>query len=316
MRRNPNTLPDASVIIPTRNRAAILDRCLKALARQDLPVERFEIIVIDDASNDETARVLEAAQNRMNNLSSQRFERPDGSQTAFISKTRNMGLRAARGPVVISIDDDCMVPRQFVSGHIAHHARQDSKTAWVVTGPIIDTSDLAEEGQLPPQRGTGWHSNPIPGGNFSALRAPLLDVGGFDEAFTHYGWEDLELYERLRAQGLQRIYDRSLMVWHYKPAQVTVDFPARLRQEIHRGAMGAYFLRKHPRFHVALATKQIGALRWMDAGLNALFGLDRGIEKVLQEGQTPKSWLMRTLLREHAEIAGSRLLPLIETAPR
>ncbi|MCL4498669.1 MAG: glycosyltransferase family 2 protein, partial [Chloroflexi bacterium] len=52
--------PGISVIIPTRNRADILDRCLRALERQTAPAGSFEVIVSDDGSTDDTRRVPEA----------------------------------------------------------------------------------------------------------------------------------------------------------------------------------------------------------------------------------------------------------------
>ena len=55
----PNSVRSISVVIPTRNRASVLPRCLDSLLRQTLPKDRFEVIVADNRSSDETHQVCE-----------------------------------------------------------------------------------------------------------------------------------------------------------------------------------------------------------------------------------------------------------------
>ena len=304
---------DASLIIPTRNRAEILTECLARLCRQDISTDRFEVIVLDDDSSDHTGEVLKRMGCEMPNLSWQRYTRTDNISTAYIAKLRNTASERANGRILISIDDDCLVPPGFVSGHVSRH---DRSAGQIVTGPIIDTDALPPDEMPTPAWRKGFHTNPIPGGNFSILRHTFRQVGGFDENFNHYGWEDMELYERLKALGVRRHFQPSLPVFHYKPHTNDSDYAKLIRREIHRGAMGAYFYRKHPRLPVALETKQLAPIRWLDAALNRLLDLDGKIAEVLKHRYRPSFALMRALLREHAEISGDRLLHLTnETHP-
>jgi len=298
-----------SIIIPTRNRANILAEALRRLQAQDVSVENFEVIVIDDASVDGTDIMLERKTRSMPNLIWRRVDRTAGSKaTAYISHRRNLALELARGRVIVSIDDDCFVRPDFLRLHLAGH---ESRSPRLITGPIIDVrafpSDLAPE----TLKGKGWHNNPIPGGNFSVLRELLLKAGGFDENFIHYGWEDLELYERLRNHGVARVFNAQLPVFHYKPDDFDTDFATRIRREIHRGAMGAYFYSLHPRFVIGIQTKQHPVLRMLAHGMDSFLGLRKGVSSVIENGRIPESPIMRALLREYAEIEGRTLVHLV-----
>lgn len=90
-----------SVIVPTRNRAALLDRLLKSLARVRYPT--WEVIVVDDGSTDDTRRVVEQ-------------HRDSGLPVSYHYQTwqkmgaaRNLGISRARGIIVAFTDDDCVV---------------------------------------------------------------------------------------------------------------------------------------------------------------------------------------------------------------
>lgn len=86
-----------SIIIPTHNRAAMLSRALRSALQQTVPP--FEVIVVDDASSDETPAVLHALANT--NVRYLRHEKPLGGSAA-----RNTGIHAARGEWIAFLDDD------------------------------------------------------------------------------------------------------------------------------------------------------------------------------------------------------------------
>ncbi|MFB1490577.1 MULTISPECIES: glycosyltransferase family 2 protein [unclassified Thiocapsa] len=89
-----------SVIIPTRNRAALLSLALRSLEVQILPRERFEVVVVDNGSTDGTADVITAHAIDLPNLRAV-FEPEPGLHAG-----RHRGLREARGDVLVFIDDD------------------------------------------------------------------------------------------------------------------------------------------------------------------------------------------------------------------
>lgn len=100
--------PTVSVVLPTRNRARLLDRAISSVLRQS--VGDLELIVVDDGSTDDTASVLAACQARDSRV---RAIRPDPAGRGA-SAARNAGIAAARGEFVAFLDDDAeWAPRKL-----------------------------------------------------------------------------------------------------------------------------------------------------------------------------------------------------------
>ena len=114
-----------SIVIPTYNRRDRLERVLTALDRQSDP-ESFEAIIVDDGSSDGTAAWLE---NR-----SYRFElRAIRQDNAGPAKARNTGLYAAKGTLILFVDDDVEPSEDLVGEHLRSHANEKDL---VVMGPL------------------------------------------------------------------------------------------------------------------------------------------------------------------------------------
>jgi len=96
-----NTTPQTSVIIPTHNRARLLERALRSVFSQTF--QDFEIVVLDDASTDNTESVLAAWRAQDPRVRSMRIE---NSKHPDISSVLNAGLRGARGVYIARLDDD------------------------------------------------------------------------------------------------------------------------------------------------------------------------------------------------------------------
>lgn len=96
----------ASVVLCTRNRSNLLKRTLDALNNQTLGPNEYEIIVVDDCSNDNTALVCKNLTNKIPNMKFIRSE-----THSFLSSARNMGIEHSKGDVVLFTDDDC-IPRK------------------------------------------------------------------------------------------------------------------------------------------------------------------------------------------------------------
>lgn len=129
------TILPISVIVCTHNRAALLPNVLNRLCEQDYPLESFEIIIVDNASTDDTAQVV------------QRFK-PDRKLTLrFVQETRlgvtfarNRGAEEARYPYLAYLDDDCSVGRDWLSQLASGFGLSDQVS--VVAGRVtIDIGD-------------------------------------------------------------------------------------------------------------------------------------------------------------------------------
>jgi glycosyltransferase involved in cell wall biosynthesis len=106
---------DASIIIPTCNRKDLLELSLHSFNYQDYMKDRFEVILIDDGSIDGTSDMIKSLKVNYNLI----FLRNE--QNCGAAYARNLGLQNANGDIIIFSDSDCIVPSNFVSGHLKHH---------------------------------------------------------------------------------------------------------------------------------------------------------------------------------------------------
>ena len=239
---------DASVIIATRNRADYLRECLSCLGRQTA-AGRFDVIVVDNGSDDSTPDVIAAA------AASAATVRGLAVPEANRGKARNAGLAAAVGRVIIFCDDDTLPPARFVEAHLAAHAgppkdRADNVAERVVTGPIINVPDANTLPEPGPQNFSRAFFCTC---NVSAPKRALDQIGGFDERYDLYGWEDTDVGVRLRELGLRRTFAWDAYIYHVKPPEaLPLDRALALARE--KGAMAARFVRKSPTLAVKLAT--------------------------------------------------------------
>jgi glycosyltransferase involved in cell wall biosynthesis len=289
---------DASIILPTRNRSLMLAASLPRLLDQDVGPSRYEVIVVDDGSTDMTAAtVAHAGARHLVSLS-----QPHGG----CAKARNAGIAVARGRVLVFVDDDVFVGRGFVRAHLSAHDAAAAVPA-VVTGPIV-TVDAVPASLRPLRRGEGYHRHPLPTCNGSVPATVVRELGGFDERFVLYAWEDEELARRLRRRGVRRRFVSAATAFHVKTPEQSMNLGYRLALEEQRGAMGALLSTTHPALDVAILTKTWPPLVWLDRALNALLGLDARLSEVRRtrdQRTPPLSPVWRWLLLQHAEIAAA-----------
>lgn len=92
-------MPLASVIVPTRNRAPVLQLCLPSLAQQSLPADSFEVVVVDNGSSDNTGTVARSFSDRLDLTLLHEVE-------PGLHVGRHAGWRAARSEQLVFVDDD------------------------------------------------------------------------------------------------------------------------------------------------------------------------------------------------------------------
>jgi glycosyltransferase involved in cell wall biosynthesis len=177
--------PTFSVVTPTYNRAAELERTLAGLEAQ---TDRdFEVVVAVDGSTDGTLALL-AAFSRRAGLALRVLSLTNGGQ----ARARNEAIRAARGEYVLFCDDDLVLEPDVIAWHRAFHAQFERSVA-------VGSVTTEDGGAVYAPRLPSWQN--LTGMNVSVARAALLEVGLFDEGFRGYGGEDLDLGLRLQAAG-------------------------------------------------------------------------------------------------------------------
>lgn len=241
--RGSNT-PACTVIVPTYNRRALLQHTLFSLTCQTLPNECFEVIVVDDGSNDGTEQVVQTFKDRLN---LNYYWQPDCGFR--VAAARNIGLRYARGETVVFLDSGVLAHSFCLQAHLTIH-RANPSTAVVgyvycigkVQQPrdadllaevhaVIDVDRLCLEcsqrpgkfdAREPIYRRCSDNLKDLDAPwvvfwtcNVSARAADLVRVGGFDENFRSWGGEDIELAYRLTKSGVSLQLARSAASVHY-----------------------------------------------------------------------------------------------------
>ena len=233
-----------SVVVPTYNRLPILRQCLAALEAQELStapgVEGYEVIVVDDGSTDETVAALrQAAAPHL------RLLQQDHGGAAM---ARNLGVKAARGNVIVFIDSDLVVVKSFLAAHaraLQRHWRRHGNRLCFTYGAVINTSNFAQP-TAEPYKLTDLSWAYFATGNVAIDRQLLLRSGLFDPRFCQYGWEDLELGERLRQLGVVLVRCPEAIGYHWHPPFRLQQVPQLVQQEKERARMALVFYRKHP----------------------------------------------------------------------
>ena len=192
--------PKVSVIVAVYNQEKYIGRCLRSLLHQTMPHVDFEIIVVDDGSEDRTSYALEL------------FCDPSDSVIRVITNDSNCGLpasinrgvRAARAPFVVRVDSDDFVNINFLN--ILCYYLDSNKYADAVACDYLLLDDKERElGRF------NCIDDPIACG-IMFRKEQLLDIGLYDETFKCH--EDREL--RVRFEQKYKIHRLELPLYRYR----------------------------------------------------------------------------------------------------
>lgn len=131
--------PDVSIVIPARNEAATIEQALHSVLAQAWPLERLEVIVVDNGSSDPTA----AAVRRFARLHPELLIRLLREPRLGVSRARNRGARSARGRVLLFLDADSRLAPTMVASVLAHIHRGESAVSLRVVADSTDPLDRA-----------------------------------------------------------------------------------------------------------------------------------------------------------------------------
>lgn len=216
---------DISVVVPAHNNWWLTRRCLDGL-RSSQSTAAFEVIVVDDASTDETPREL----SRVEGIRVLRLER-----NANFGGACNAGARVAEAPVVLFLNNDAWpVGGDALAPLIAAFARHEI----VIAGSALFYEDGVTQGAgcvlLPNAHWfLSYRSLPatlawvrasrdavvVPGAAFAVRKDWFERNGGFDAAFRN-GFEDADLCMRAHADGLTARYVADSRFAHYEAATI------------------------------------------------------------------------------------------------
>ena len=138
-----SSTPDVSVVLPTYNRAADLERALDSVLQQTADPREYEVIVVDNNSTDGTAQVLDRLKARYPGRLRTVVERKQG-----VSHARNAGIAAALAPILAFFDDDVRVAPDWIETII--RVFRDNPDTEVVGGKVLPEWAAPPPGWLTP----------------------------------------------------------------------------------------------------------------------------------------------------------------------
>lgn len=231
---------DASVVIPTYNRSNLLELTLASLLRQDLRDFKYEIVIIDDGSVDDTKLIVD----KYSKLLDIKYLYHEHNGIA-LSKTRNEGIQAAEGNIIIFVDSGVVAGKNLIYEHCATNNRHGGcaviGSVYALYAPtedecfkqLFDITDI--EKSLTHLRNNESYIDirficyslfnfdlskaPAPwhffwAGNASVPRRILTGSVMFDESLEGWGMEDVDLGLRIFKTGLPFVLNKNAEIIH------------------------------------------------------------------------------------------------------
>jgi len=214
---------ELSIIICTYNRAKLLAKCLDSIAGQSISTG-YEVIVVDNNSQDNTFDTVM----QYDFIDGLRYLREEHQGLSY---ARNAGCLYAVGKYLLYIDDDCLLPAEYIANVLA--ALKDYSPD-IMGGPIYPWYDspkpkwFKDEYEIRKYENESGFSTtcPVSGGNYIIRKNVLIELGMFDVTLGMKGdkigmGEErrvLEIYRAVTPAASQRVY-YSLDCWltHYVP---------------------------------------------------------------------------------------------------
>ncbi|HEA65664.1 MAG TPA: glycosyltransferase [Desulfobacterales bacterium] len=224
-----STVPIISALICTRNRSHLLEKCVNSLINQSLDGKKYEIIVVDNDSTDDTQNVLS------------KYEREHQLHAIIepeigLSKARNTGWKYSKTQYIGFIDDDAIASNIWLESALYCFKKATPQPAglagpiylnWEVNSPPWINEDLKTTlGKVywgdKPFRLTTSHN--IIGANCFFSKQQLESCNGFDERFGRKGklllsGEEIQLQRRIEAKGGYFYYHSDISIWHHVPVE-------------------------------------------------------------------------------------------------
>lgn len=204
-----------SIVIPTYNRPDRLKHCLGAIAQQDFPRDRFELVVVDDGSPMPMSEVVKPFYECLN-LTLIRQE------NAGPAKARNVGASRATGKYLVFTDDDCtpkanwltalaaqfeVHPHNLVGGQTLNALPDNlySTASQLLIDYIYSYYNAAAESES---------ANFFASNNFAMPAEQFRGLGGFDTSFPLAAGEDREFCDRWLHYGYSMVYAPNVEIYH------------------------------------------------------------------------------------------------------
>ncbi len=228
--------PECSVVVPAYQAAGVIGDCVRALNAQTVARERYEIVVADDGSSDETA--LAAGQAGAEHVLILAHRGP--------AAARNAGIEAAMGEIVLFTDADCEPSPEWLGRMVAPFADAQVmgvKGTYRTRQRALVARLVQLEFEIRYERMARLPCIDFVDAYAAAYRRPLLlQHGGFDPAYPIPSAEDVDLSFRLARARHRLVFAPAAWVWHCHP----VSLRAYLARKARYGFWRALLYRRYP----------------------------------------------------------------------
>nr|SFZ88499.1 Dolichol-phosphate mannosyltransferase in lipid-linked oligosaccharide synthesis cluster [Loigolactobacillus rennini] len=233
----PKKVPFVSIMVPAHNEGVVIVKTVEALLRFDYPHDHYEIIVINDNSDDNSAELLAQLQAKHPNrhLKVVNTDKTNGGKGK--SNALNIGLTHAKGDIISIYDADNTPEKPALRvlvgelmadpqlGAVIGKFRTRNKNATLLTR-FINIETLSFQWMAQAGRQKLFHLCTIPGTNYVIRRSLLEKVGGWDVKALA---EDTEISFRVYMRGYRIKFQPKAVTWEQEPQTLGVWFHQRTR---------------------------------------------------------------------------------------
>ncbi len=234
----------ASVIVPIRNEMNYIDKCLSSLADQSISKDKYEVIVVDGMSTDDTPKIISQYCNKYSNF--QTLSNPD----MIVPYALNSGIERAKSDLIIRVDGHCYVDRDFIELCIQYSQVKDVACVGGIilsinnsfTGRVIALGMSSKFGVGNVTFRLGSKERFVDTLAFGAYKREVFDqIGNFDTDLIRC--QDDEFNYRLRKSGGKIFLTPLIKVYYYPRTNLIKLF----KQYFQYGFWKVRVLQKHPR---------------------------------------------------------------------
>jgi len=241
--QNNDWTPEVSIVIPVLNEERCLARCLQSVVDQDYPPHKLEVIVVDGMSEDRSREIVAQFATEYPHL------RLMNNPRRIIPTAMNIGIRKARGEVILRVDGHCFLEPDYTRQCIKHlyetRAANVGGPAWAVGESYIGKAIALALGSPFGHGGSSFRYSQeecsVDTVFLGAFRRELFDqVGFYDETFRC--GEDYELNHRIRKAGGKVLLTPKIKVQYLTRNSLR----AFCRQYFRYGLWRFQLIRRHP----------------------------------------------------------------------
>lgn len=229
--------PMVTIMVPAHNEGVVIVKTVESLLRFDYPQDRYEIIVINDNSSDNSAELLAAIQNKnpgrqLHIINTDAITGGKGKSNAL-----NIGFKQAKGEIMAIYDADNTPEKTALRYLVAELTNDDSlggvigkfrtrnRNASLLTR-FINIETLSFQWMAQAGRWQLFKLCTIPGTNFIVRRSIIEAIGGWDEKALA---EDTEISFRIYMMGYKIKFQPKAVTWEQEPQTLKVWFRQRTR---------------------------------------------------------------------------------------